>query len=331
MPVTAVTGTAQVLTDTAAYDRMIYTALRPLLVFDRAATVKPFNQTHPGSSVLFNIINDLAVATTPLTELSDVTAVAQSDANVTVTLNEYGNGTTISAKLRGTAYLDEMARAANTVGFNAGKTLDTLARDPLLAGTNAIFADNYNSALTGTSRATTAAGDVLQANGVRLAVARLKVANALPYDGTYYKGYIAPEVAYDFRAETGAAGWREPHVNAGNPDAVNPIWQGSIGSFEGVDFIESSRLAAAELPSGFVNGGAGSTVDVYPTVICGQECLAKAFAVNSGPFPRGVMAPVTDLLQRFRGVGWWWLGGYARFREASIQRIETASSIGANT
>jgi hypothetical protein len=39
---------------------------------------------------------------------------------------------------------------------------------------------------------------------------------------------------------------------------------------------------------------------------------------------------VTDSLMRFHPVGWYWLGGYSRFREAAIRRYETASSIGAN-
>jgi hypothetical protein len=40
---------------------------------------------------------------------------------------------------------------------------------------------------------------------------------------------------------------------------------------------------------------------------------------------------VVDVLQRFQPVGWYWLGGYARFREASLRRVESASSIGANS
>ena len=324
MPVTAVTGTAQLLTDTAAYDRTAYMALRAQLHFDRCADVQPSNQTHPGSSVIFNIMNDPAVVTAALTELADITPVALSDSNVTVTLLEQGSGTTISAKLRGTAYLNEVMRAGNVMGYNAGKSLDTLARDPLLAGTNV----DYSGAAT--SRVTVAATHVLSADEVRVARTKMIDGNVVPF-GDYYKAFIASLVAYDLRKETGAAAWREPHVNAGNPGAVLDIWKGSIGSFEGFDFIETSRLSAAELPSGFVNGGVGSTVDVYPTIFLGREALAKAYSsIVSGPLPTMNMAPITDLAQRFRGVAWYWLGGYGRFREASLFRWESASSIGAN-
>ena len=334
MPTTAATGTAQVTTDTTAFDRGYRYALRSQLHFDRLADVQPVNQTHPGSIVTFNLGNDFAVATTPLTELADVSPVAGSDTSVNVTLNEYGNTTAISAKLRGTNYIREMVRASNEMGYNAGRSFDTLARDPLLAGTNVLYADNYNSALTGTSRVTTVAADVFQANAARLAFVRLVNANVVPFDGGLYKAMVAPEVAYDLRIETGAAAWREPHVNAGDPDAVDPIWNGSIGTFEGFDWISAQRLSAAELPSGFVNGGVGALVDVYPTVFLGREALAKVFASEdgvSGASPALVDAPVTDNLRRFRGIGWYWLGGFGRFREASIYRVESASSIGANT
>jgi len=44
-----------------------------------------------------------------------------------------------------------------------------------------------------------------------------------------------------------------------------------------------------------------------------------------------VIGPVTDKLRRQRPIGWYWLGGYARFREACLRRIESASSIGDNS
>jgi hypothetical protein len=38
-----------------------------------------------------------------------------------------------------------------------------------------------------------------------------------------------------------------------------------------------------------------------------------------------------DALRRFVPVGWYYLAGYARFREASIRRVESSSSIGTNS
>jgi len=105
----------------------------------RAADVGVVNGSHKGSSFVFNFRNDLAIATTPLTELADVSPVAGSDTTASVTILEYGNVEVVSAKLRGTAYISETVRTANTMGYNGGLTFDTLARDPLLAGTNVVY------------------------------------------------------------------------------------------------------------------------------------------------------------------------------------------------
>ena len=72
---------------------------------------------------------------------------------------------------------------------------------------------------------------------------------------------------------------------------------------------------------------------MYNTIIVGKQALAKAHSRGPGfgSDPGIVFGPVTDTLRRFQPVGWYHLVGYSRFREASIRRIEAASSIGANT
>ena len=95
-------------------------------------------------------------------------------------------------------------------------------------------------------------------------------------------------------------------------------------------FIETPRAKIFEDAS---NGsGSTGTIDVYCTHIMGRQALAKAHSIvdGNGPFPRVVRGPVVDVLSRFQPVGWYWLGGYARFREAALRRVESSSSIGAN-
>jgi N4-gp56 family major capsid protein len=280
----------------------------------------PVAQAMPGSAVTFTIFNDLAVADTPLTETSDVTAVAMSDSQVTVTLTEYGNAVSTTAKLRGTSFLDVDAAAANVVGYNAGISIDSVVRDVISAGTNVIYGGG--GATDPSSRATVQAEDVIEANDVRKVVAALRKANAVSFGGMYM-GYIHPDVSYDLRRETGVASWRDPHVYS---DPAN-IYMGEIGAFEGVRFIETPRGKI------FTDEGASSTVDVYATLIMGRQALAKAHSVvdGNGPFPRVVRGPITDTLFRFQPIGWYWLGGYGRFREASLRRVESSSSIGANS
>jgi N4-gp56 family major capsid protein len=77
---------------TQAYDKLVEFALRSVPSFRSVADKKPAQQSHAGSSVLFQLYNDLAVATTALTETVDPDAVAiPATSTVAVTLNEYGN------------------------------------------------------------------------------------------------------------------------------------------------------------------------------------------------------------------------------------------------
>lgn len=303
---------------TAAHEKLAYFALRPELLFDQVATVRPTNQSHAGATVLFYLYGDLAAATSALTETADPDAVAMSDSTVTVTLVEYGNSVRTTAKARGTALLELDADAANVIGYNAGLTLDTLARTELVGGTNVIYADGQ------TATANLTAGDTLGASEIRQAIADLRAGNSKPWSDGCYMGFIHPDQSFDLREETGAAGWSEAAINA--PDGNGRVWQGVVGKFAGAWIVETPRVP--------INADAGaSNYDTYDAVFVGQEALAKAHAIGggvAGDMPRIVVGPHLDKLRRFNSIGWYWLGGYKRFREASIVRVESISSIGAN-
>ena len=61
----------------------------------------------------------------------------------------------------------------------------------------------------------------------------------------------------------------------------------------------------------------------------GRQAIAKAYSQQdgNGAVPKVVRGPITDTLNRFQPVGWYWLGGYGRFREAALRRIESSSSL----
>ncbi len=114
------------------------------------------------------------------------------------------------------------------------------------------------------------------------------------------------------------------YMAANSATAGERIWDGMIGTYAGIDFIETSTADVA------ADAGSG-TVDTYTTTIVCQEALAMAFAQNmSGPVPRIVLGPVRDVLRRFATVGWFWMGGFGEFREEARHVIICASSIGSN-
>jgi N4-gp56 family major capsid protein len=319
----AITQASSLSVDQAAYDRLAYFALRSELLFDQAADVQATNQAMPGSSVIFTIFADLAAATSTLSETADLTPETMSDSQVTVTLAEYGNTVNTTAKLRGTSFLDVDATAANLIGYNAGISIDTVVQEILAAGTNVAYGGGGSS--DPSSRVTVAAEDIIEANDIRKQTAALRGANVATFNG-YYMGYIHPDVSYDLRRETGNASWNAPHVAV---DTAN-IYNGEIGTFESVRFIETPRAKVfANASNGTSTTGA---VDVYCTHIMGRQALAKAYSQidGNGAFAKVVRGPVVDSLMRFNPIGWYWLGGYGRFREASLRRIESSSSIAVN-
>lgn len=304
-----------------AYDRAIRTALRPHLHFDACADVRPTMQDKPGSSVVFTINTDLAANSTALDESTDVSPATLGSSTVSVTLSEYGDAVEVTEKLRGVSFdMPAFDRgAAERVGFQAGISLDTIARDVLKAGSNVRYATGGST--TPSSRTTVEPEDVLAADDVRRAFTDLYGANVVPF-GTMYRAFIHPDVVYDLRRETGAAAWRDPHTYS-DPGA---IYNGSIGEFEGFEFVSTPRAPM------WADAGSSTTLtDVYGTIFLGRESLAKAFSdAVSGELPQIRIRPPVDTLMRKHTVGWYWLGGFGRFREAAIRRVESASSIGSN-
>lgn len=320
----APTQTSSVSWDTAAYNALAYYSLRPQLLFDQVADVRPTHQTHPGVSVTFTIAADLAAKTSTLSETADIEVVAMSDSTVIVTLAEYGNAVLTTAKLRLTSYVEVDPIVANVVGYNAGISIDQVVANVLDGGSQVSW--GTGGASTPTSTTTVAAEDVIAGADIAYTTAKLRGANVMTY-GPGYVGFIHPDVAYDLRAATGSLSWRDPHVYASDSSAV---FQAEIGMFEGVRFIETPRAPIAVNAS---NGsGSAGNVDVYSTFILGRQALAKAYAAREGygPNPQVVLGPVVDRLRRFVPVGWKHFVGYALFRTESLHIIETSSSIGNN-
>ena len=311
-----ITATDDVTWDQAAYDRLTYFAFRPENYFDRFATVRATRQSMPGSSVVFDKTADLSVASSAIDESSDIDAVTLSNSPVTVTLAEYGNAVLATAKLRATSYLAVDPVIANVIGQNAGISIDTVARAAFLGGSNVL----YGGAATDRDEVTPA--DTITGAKFRRIRAELAAAS-VPRIGGFYVAMLHPDQVYDLRGETDLAGWRAPKVYS-NPAQID---MGTIEAFEGFMVFESPRVPV------LADAGSSTTLtDVYQSVFFGAQAVAKGHSVSGGygANPVFVATPVTDKLRRFIGMGWKHLVGYAKFRDESLWRLETASSIGAN-
>lgn len=299
------------------FNRAAFEAYRAENVYRRVADVKwdENGDPMPGNPVTFTIITAIAPQTAALSETVEPTPGNISDSQKSITLAEYGYAVKPTKKLKVTSFLGMDLVATQEITANMEESVDIIARDVLVAGTNALFAGDA------TSRITINAGDTLNGNNVRRARAYLAGKNTPPPPGSnMYVSFIHPDVNYDVQAETGQQAWSAPHVYS-DPGA---IYTGEIGALAGVRFVENAN---AKIFADQGSGSPGSTLDVYATIFVGRQALGEAVGVPQ----HVVIAGPFDDLQRFVSIGWYALLGYGRIRENSLLRYESLSSIGANT
>lgn len=312
------------------YDRALEFALRAQPLFRQVADKRPVQQAMPGSSVVFELYQDLAQQITPLNELVDPDAVAAGNpTTVSVTLNEYGNSILVSNKLDLFSFTDVTAGLVNQVAWNLGDSVDLIVQNVLAGSTQTIRnnpgtgAPTYGFGTTPTQPTAlntidNTANSQYDSADVRFAVAQLRTNKVHPCKGSYYCTYIHPQISHDLRAETGAAAWRDPH----NYSAAGNIWAGEIGEYEGSVFIETPRAINAQ-----VGAGAGGTqTRVFNTYTVGQQALAEAVAEEF----HTVRGPVVDKLTRFQPLGWYGVAGWSLYRPEALILTQTSSSLRPN-
>jgi N4-gp56 family major capsid protein len=294
----------------AAYDQYVRMALRSIPVMRSLADVKPVQQAMPGSSVVFSIYSDLATATSTLTETTDVSSIALGNpSQVTVTLNEYGSAVTTTKKLNLTSFNDVDAALADIIAYNAADSIDSVVATVLTGGSNVLYAGNA------TTTNTIDAADKITVSDIREAVTELRTNKALPRIGELYAAYLHPRQAADLRAESGTGGFQD--IVKYTDNVSRTIIPGSVGVIEGAFVVETPRVP-------FAANTNSPAVNVYKAVVAGREALAEAMGQDINT----VIGPEIDALRRFRTIGWYYFGGFARLREAALYRIESAASNG---
>jgi N4-gp56 family major capsid protein len=311
LPTGSFTGTSDISNLVkAAYDQYVRMALRSIPVMRALADVKPVQQAMPGSSVVFSIYSDLAAATSTLTETSDVSSIALGNpSQVTVTLNEYGSAVTTTKKLNLTSFNDVDAALADIIAYNAADSIDSVVATVLTGGSNVIYGGNA------TTTNTIDSADTISVADIRNAVTELRTNKALPRLGELYAAYLHPRQAADLRAESGTGGFQD--IVKYTDNVSKTIIPGSVGVIEGAFVVETPRVPYAANTN-------SPAVNVYKAVVAGREALAEAMGQDINT----VIGPEIDALRRFRTIGWYYFGGFARLREAALYRIESSASAG---
>jgi N4-gp56 family major capsid protein len=268
-----------------AYDRLLEFALRSEPLIRSVADKRPARQAIPGQTVVLQKYVDLDQATSTLTETTDPDAVSLSTpTTVTVTLNEYGNAVLVTRALELFSLADVDPAIANIIAYNLADSIDAVAMTTLRSGSNNIYAGNA------TSVAGVDAADTIDSADIRRAVAKLRANKAKARRGSLYWTGIHPEVSHDLRAETGNMGWNFTHIQTS--PAVDKVWAGEIGEYEGAFFIESPRLYSAK-------SGADQTALATTAVTVAGTSAGFTFGVASS----AVIATRAEVGDKIAGTG----------------------------
>lgn len=314
----ALTGTAAMGNAVQqAFDRMVEFSLRSQPLFRQLADKSPAQQAMPGSSVVLELYGDLAQVTGTLTETIDPDAVAVGNpTTVTVTLNEYGSTVLQTRLLNLYSFTDVAPAITNQVAYNMANSVDLTVQNVIRNNaTNIIMEAAGNLVPSGGTITNIVGTDVFKSRDIRTAVAQLRTNQAVPRKGSAYLAALHPQVSYDLRSETGDTGWRQPH----DYSAPGSIWNGELGVYEGAYFVETPRAYSTQAGS----GAGASQIRVFNTYVMGQQFLAEALTEEF----HVVFGPVVDKLMRFRPVGWYGVAGWAMYRQAALQMIQTAATL----
>lgn len=214
------------------YSDYLIDLAEPELVHDQ------FGQKHPipkngGKTIEFRQYDPLPEMTTPLTE--GVTPDGQSLTVKTITaeVKQYGGYVTLSDMLMLTAIDNNLVQATKLTASQAGRTLDTITREIINAGTVVQFAQGQVDSRDELYYTDESDNCNLTVDAVKRAVRFLETQDAPKING-YYVGIIHPFSKYDLMKDPD---WKTPHEYV---DTAN-VYQNEIGELYGVRFVQSSR------------------------------------------------------------------------------------------
>lgn len=218
------------------YKTALIRTAKPNLVHTQFGLKRPIPKGN-GKKVEWRKWSNFKKALTPLTEGVTPDGNTLNVSYIEAEVAQYGDYTTVSDILELTAVDPVIVEVTEKHGDNAGLTLDTIARNELIAGTQVRYAPKVSG---GTETVTVSRYQLdknclMTGKLVRKAVTDLKAVNAPKINGSYVS-IIHPHVGYDISGDTE---WVEASKYAG----ATQIFEGELGKFHSCRFVESTEAA----------------------------------------------------------------------------------------
>lgn len=320
-PNTNTTGTSTLSPEMKTfYDKTLIDEVQPELVHDQFGQERNIPK-NGGKTIEFRKFSALPKATTPLTEGVTPNGKSLTVTAQTATVDQYGDYVTLSDMLELTAIDNTIVETLSIIGSQAGRTLDTVTREKLAAGTNVMYVPTPSAVgeTVVTSRKDLTAKNVLTVKQVFKAAAALKAANAKPINGDFV-AIIHPYVAYDLMMEAGDQ-WMDIQKYK-NPEH---IYEGEIGKIGGVRFVQTTE---AKIWKGTADKCADG-VAVFGTLFLAANAYGKT-SINGGGLQTIVKqkgsAGTADPLDQRSTIGWKAVKTAEILSEEYMIRVESGSS-----
>ena len=176
------------------YEDTLIDNAEPKLVHDQFGDKYPIPKNN-GKTIEFRKYAALPKALTPLTEGVTPTGNNLSVSTKEATINQFGDYIKLSDMLQLTTIDDNVVQSTKLLGSQSGRTLDTITREIVNAGTNVIYADKADGSEVLSRKALTLDSE-LTVDTIFRAVAQLKSMNADGISGGEFVAIIHPFVSY---------------------------------------------------------------------------------------------------------------------------------------
>jgi len=253
-------------------------------------------------SIEFPKYSAIAPAITPLAEEDDVVSTVLADSQIILSPAEHGLVVTNTrlASLQTGGKVDRAA--AELVGENAGRTLDTLAILAAEGSANESFKGGVANADL------VIAGDPMTASFLNEQYNKLARRNIRALSEGMYVAVMHDDQIADLRDSAGSGSWQDINKYA-RPEEV---LKNEVGMLAGFRIVRDNNITIT----------ASTLTNTYKALCMGFNALGKAESQGmelklTGPF---------DKLGRFVNVGWHWVGQYGLIDTDAIQLGVTGSS-----
>lgn len=303
MALTRTTELAQVIR--SVYSKEILFAANPQLKFEQFANIETDLQAQPGSDIKILKYANLAQGG-QLIEDQDVTPVAMSASQIAVTVTEYGNAVQVTELLLRQSFDKVMSQASKLLGLDYAIVNDLMLRDALLASTGL----QKKFAGQRAARANLLSTDIFDTVLVKDAVELLATNNVPKINGDFYVCVIHPHQARGMRDDSA---W----INASQYGAPGQIFQGEIGRYEDVVFVETTHTKT--IAANVAHDSATLAFKTYQAIMLGADAFGKAVGLPVEMRDNGV-----ESFGRKHSLMWYAIQGAKRLDDQRVVMMESA-------